>query len=119
MENGKQLKELITYHKAKSKHYWKSNLLRECSNKEQIDQIPLLLDVKDLLLQVKALDKNGHYGRVENGILEQCKYNDVYLQNDADKAEEIISRVHEAYDNYLQGIKLVSASYSTISGEVA
>ena len=119
IENGKQLKELITSHKAKSKHYWKSNLLRECSNKEQIDQIPLLLDVKDLLLQVKALDKDGHYTRVEKGILEQCNYNNVYLQNDADKAEEIICRVHEAYDNYLKGIRLVSASYSTISGEVA
>lgn len=119
LENGKQLKELITSHKTKSKHYWKSNLLRECSNKEQIDQIPLLLDIKDLLLQVKALDKNGHYARVEAGILEQCNYNNVYLQNDADKAEEIICRVHEAYDNYLNGIRLVSASYSTISGEVA
>lgn len=117
IENGKQLKELITFHKAKSKHYWKSNLLRECSNKEQIDQIPLLLDVKDLLLQVKVLDQNGHYTRVEKGILEQCNYNNVYLQNDADKVEEIICRVHEAYDNYLKGIGLVSDSNSTISGE--
>lgn len=68
-------------------------MLRECSNKEQIDQIPLLLDVKDFLLQVKALDKDGHYTRVEKGILEQCNYNNVYLQNDADKAEEIICTV--------------------------
>ena len=50
-------KDMITYHKKKNKRYWKSNLLRVCSNKEQIDQIPLLLDVKDLLTQVKVLDK--------------------------------------------------------------
>ena len=89
IENGNQLKNMITYHKGKNKRYWKSNLLRECSNKEQLDQIPLLLDVKDLLAQAKALDKDGHYQRVAKGILEQCNYNDVYLQNDSDKAEEI------------------------------
>ena len=53
------------------------------------------------------------------GILEQCNYNDVYLQNDSDKAEEIIIRVHEAYENYLKEIRLVSASYSAICGETA
>lgn len=119
IENGNQLKNMITYHKWQNKRYWKSNLLRECSNKEQLDQIPLLLDVKDLLAQAKALDKDGHYQRVAKGILEQCNYNDVYLQNDSDKAEEIIIRVHEAYENYLKGIRLVSASYSTICGETA
>lgn len=61
IENGNQLKNMITYHKGKNKRYWKSNLLRECSNKEQLDQIPLLLDVKDLLVQAKVLDKDGHY----------------------------------------------------------
>ena len=119
IENKKRLNSLITYHKQKNKKYWKSNLLRDCSNREQQDQIPLLLDVKDLLLQIKALDKDGHYKRVEKGILEQCDFNDVYLQNDSDKVEEIIIKVHEAYDNYLKGLTLVSVSYTTISGEVA
>ena len=75
--------------------------------------------MKDLLAQAKALDKDGHYQRVAKGILEQCNYNDVYLQNDSDKEEEIIIRVHEVYENYLKGIRLVSASYSTICGETA
>ena len=119
IKNGNQLKNMIPYHKGKNKRYWKSNLLRECSNKEQLDQIPLLLDVKDLLAQAKALDKDGHYQRVAKGILEQCNYNDVYLQNDSDKAEEIIIRVHEAYENYLKEIRLVSASYSAICGVTA
>lgn len=79
----------------------------------------MLLDVKNLLAQAKALDKDGHYQRVAKGILEQCNYNDAYLQNDSDKAEEIIIRVHEAYENYLKGIRLVSASYSAIYGEPA
>lgn len=52
---------MITYHKQKNKRNRKSNLLRECGNKEQLDQIPLSLDVKDLLIQAKALDKDGHY----------------------------------------------------------
>jgi pyruvate-formate lyase-activating enzyme len=99
-ENGKQLRDMIKYHKKKNRNFWISNLIRECSNAEQIDQIPLLSDVMDLLVQVKALDKHGHYKRVEQAILDQCSYNNVYLQGDADKAEEIISKVHEAYANY-------------------
>lgn len=83
-------KDMIIYHKDKNMRYWKSNLLRECSNREQLDQLPLLLDVKDLLTQVRILDKDRHYQRVARGILKQCKYNDIYLQNDAEKAEEII-----------------------------
>ncbi len=110
---------MIIYHKGKNKRYWKSSLLRGCSNREQLDQIPLLLDVKDLLAQAKVLDKDGHYRRVAKGILEQCNYNGVYLQNDSDKAEEIIIRVHEAYENYLKEIRLVSASYSAICGKTA
>lgn len=74
--------------------------------------------MKDLLAQAKALDKDGHYQRVAKGILAQCNYNDVYLRNDSDKAEEIIIKVHEAYENYLKGIRLVSASYSAICGEI-
>lgn len=119
IENEKQLNRMIIYHKRKNRKYWKSNLLRECSNKEQKDQIPLLLDIKNLLAQVKVLDKDGHYKRVEKGILKQCSYSDVYLQHDSDKAEEIITKVHEAYDNYLNGVGLISVSYSTINGEVA
>lgn len=119
IENGNQLKNMIIYHKERNKKYWKSNLLRECCNKEQVDQIPSLLDVEDLLVQVKVLDKDGHFKRVAKGILEQCNYNDVYLQNDSDKAEEIIIRIHEAYDNFLNGTKPVLTTYSAICGEIA
>lgn len=34
------------------------------------------MDVKDLLVQAKALDKDGHYERVAKGILRQCNYAD-------------------------------------------
>lgn len=116
IENGKQLMEMIICHKRKSKRYWKSNLLRECANREQIDQIPVLLDVKHLLIQVKALDKDGHYKRVENGILKQCNYNDIYLQDDSDKIKEILDRVHEIYNNYENN---VLEHDSVICGDVA
>ena len=107
---------MIICHKRKSKRYWKSNLLRECANREQIDQIPVLLDVKHLLIQVKALDKDGHYKRVENGILKQCNYNDIYLQDDSDKIKEILDRVHEIYNNYENN---VLEHDSVICGDVA
>ena len=119
INNRKQLKNLIIQHKAKSKNFWKNNLLRECSNIEQINQIPMLLDVKDLLVQVKELDKHGHYTRVEASIIEQCKYNNVYLQNDADKIDEIIDKIYDAYNNYLNGIKKASILHTPTSGEVA
>ena len=119
IKNKKQLEQLIVECRSKSKHYWKSNLLRECSNKEQENQIPLLLDVEDLLAQVKIMEKNGHYTRIKAGILEQCKYNNIYLKNDAEKMEEIIRRVHEAYNNNLNRSKDSVISYSPINGEVA
>lgn len=119
IENGNQLKNMITYHKGRNKRYWKSNLLRECSNKEQLNQIPLLLDVKDLLTQVKILDKDRHYQRIARGILEQCRYNDIYLQNDAEKAEEIIGKVKDAYNSYLNREVVIETLDSPIYGETA
>lgn len=119
IENGIQLKNMITYHKERNKRYWKSNLLRECSNKEQLNQIPLLLDVKDLLTQVKILDKDRHYQRIARGILEQCRYNDIYLQNDAEKAEEIIGKVKDAYNSYLNREVVIETLDSPIYGETA
>ena len=41
------------------------------------------------------------------------------MNNDADKMEEIISQVHEAYDNYQEDQELVEVLDSPISGEVA
>lgn len=119
IENGNQLRDMITYHKNKSKNCWKSNLLRECSNTEQVNQVPLLLDVKDLLSQVKALDKDRHYQRIARSILQQCNYNNIYLQNDAEKAEEIISQVKEAYNNYLDRKMCIETLDSPIYGETA
>lgn len=119
IENGNQLRDMITYHKNKSKNCWKSNLLRECSNTEQVNQVPLLLDVNDLLIQVKVLDKDRHYQRITKGILEQCNYNNIYLQNDAEKAEEIISKVKFAYNNYLNRELLIETPYSPVYGETA
>lgn len=119
IENGNQLRDMITYHRNKSKNCWKSNLLKECSNTEQVNQVPLLLDVNNLLVQVKALDKNRHYQRMAKGILEQCNYNNIYLQNDAEKAEEIISKVKFAYNNYLNRELLIETPYSPVYGETA
>lgn len=95
-ENGRNLKELVIQCQSQSRINWKSRLLGECSNKEQNDQIPLLLDINDLLKQIKNLDKSGHYSRVVPGLMEQCKTNDVYLQKDAEKMEEIFNCIHQA-----------------------
>lgn len=119
IENGNQLKNMIIYHKNKNKRFWKSNLLRDCSNKEQINQIPLLLDINDLLKQIKVLDKDRHYKRTVNGILEQCSNEDIYLQNDAEKAEETIGKVKDAYNNYLNRKLFIETLDSPIYGEIA
>lgn len=112
-KNAVYLKKMIRDSKKKSLRYWKSNLIRECANREQADQIPILLDVKDLLIQVKALDTAGHYKRTADGIRKQCVKNDVFLQNDAEKVEEIFDRVYEAYA-YDKGV----AGLETSSGEM-
>ena len=99
-DRGKELRKLIITHKERSIKLWKSNLLAECSNREQLDQVPWLLDVDDLLVQVKALEEGTHYNRVKKGIIKACKSNDVYLRNDASKMEEIIFKVHAAYQKF-------------------
>ena len=117
IENAKKLRDMIEYHKEKSIKLWKSNLLAECSNREQLDQLPWLLDVNDLLEQIRALEKGSHYNRVAKGVVEACKSNDVYLQNDSSKMEEIFNKVHQVYLRYDgvngQGIR------EPISGKVA
>lgn len=117
-ENGNILRNMILRHRRRNRNYWKSNLLSECANIELSNQIPVLLDVKDLLEQVKRLDEKGHYARLKEGILEQCLQHDIFLQKDADKAEEIIYKVHEAYNNYWRGQEPISAPNSPNNGEV-
>ena len=97
-ENAKRLKRMIVASKVDSPVRWKSKLLRECSSREQADQIPLLLDIEDLLDQIKELDTAGHFSRTEEGIRRQCIKEDVFLQKDSAKIEEIIQKVYAAYD---------------------
>lgn len=91
--------KLILSSKKENCRNWNNNLLRECGNKEQTDQIPVLLDMDDLLLEIKAMDKNRHYSRDREKLLAQCKHHSVYLQNDGEKAEEIFQKMQEAYEN--------------------
>ena len=116
--NGNYLLEQIIYHKKQNSRYWKSNLLRECGNMEQINQIPVLLDISDLLIVVKKIDKNGHFSRDKKELLRQCKHNNVFQQKDADKAEELISKVHSAYKMYTEDITPGIQMDMTIDGEV-
>lgn len=99
-ENITELKRMLIKHKRKSKNYWATNLLSEARNREQMNQIPILLDINDLFEQIKMLDRTGRHGRVEKGILEKCHYDDVFLQNDSTKAEEIIKKIHLIYDEF-------------------
>ena len=114
IQNERVLRKLIQEHKEKNIKFWKVNLLRECSNVEQCSQIPILLDVGDLLAEVKKLEKHGHYKRVAEGFLALCEENDVYLQKDSDKIEEIFEKVYGAYDEYLS-----HKERTTIPGEAA
>ena len=98
LENSKLLKNMILMHRKKNRNHWKDNLLKECSNKEQIDQIPILLDIEDLLKEVKILEKNGHYSRLKKGMLELCQFNNIYLSKDTQKVKEIFEKVYRACD---------------------
>lgn len=98
-DNGKYLRQKILEHKRQNPSHWQRTLLNELRNHEQTNQIPILLDINDLLVQVKLLDTTGHYKRVEKSILKKCRTDDVYLQNDAQKINEIISKVENIYKN--------------------
>ena len=99
-ENQEQLDCLIKSHKTAKKGSWKQNLLRECSAKEQMSQIPVLLDIESLLQQLRKNDSSRHFQRTKESLLRMCGENDVYMQSDGAKAEEIISKVKAAYESF-------------------
>lgn len=98
--NGSRIKQMIISHKNRHCTRWQINLLNECRNFEQTNRIPILLEINDLLEQVKLLEQNRHYNRIEKSILNKCELNDVYLQNDSKKVEEILDTVNRIYQNH-------------------
>ncbi len=90
--------KLIKKHKALNATYWQRNILSECRNQEQKALVPTLLDINNLLQAIKSLEKNGHYKRVEKSLLSKCKPDDIYLQGDSQKIEEIITTVTRIYE---------------------
>lgn len=114
-DNGKLLSQMILLHKNKSMKNWQRNLLNECRNLELQNRVPIILEIEDLLEQINSLEKNGHYSRVKHGILNKCNENDVYLQNDSKKIEEIICKVNQIYDDYINRKNCIE--YTTTSGE--
>ncbi len=114
-DNGKLLSQMIQSHKAESWNNWQRDILNECRNLELQNRVPIILEIKDLLKQIKILEKGGHYARVERAIMKKCEENDVFLQKDAKKIEEIIDRVNQIYDNYLDLKNCVEDT--TASGE--
>lgn len=116
-KNGDWLKQAIELHKIQSARCWQRNLLNECRNYEQKNLVPILLDINDLLEQVKVLERSGHYKRVENSILKKCEEDDIYLQEDAEKISEIFEKVNSAYKEYIQNV-MQEPPGTTISGEV-
>ena len=112
-DNKKQLNELITIHKGKSRNNWHKNLLNECRNTELKKRVPIILELDDLFEQIKLLEKGRHFPRVKKSIENICEEDDVFLQNDSKKVEEIISKVNRIYDDYTNE----TASIVTVSGE--
>ena len=114
-ENGKLLRQMIQSHKNKSWKNWQIDILNECRNLELQNRVPIILEIEDLLEQIKILEKGGHYSRVESAILKKCEENDVYLQQDSKKIEEIINKVNQIYDVYINTKNNVENT--TTSGE--
>ena len=98
--NLSNLQELIIKYKNKYANQWFRNMQNELCNQEQEKQIPALLDINDLFIALKTL-KIEHFQRTKNSIMRQLDdTNSVYLNNDSEKANEIINKVHNIYKNF-------------------
>ena len=94
---------MINKHKAMYKQKWQETLLNECCDYEINAHVPLLLDLDDLLVQVKCWcreHKNNQYARIRASILRKCEEREVFTQNDNARMEEIISKVEQAFQAY-------------------
>lgn len=99
-ENSKQLENLIMKHKEKNGQNWQQKLLDECCNYEMEKRIPLLLDIEDLLEQVKRIQRNGQFSRTKKSLLKKCTERDVFLQKDNDRMKEILKKIEQAFQIY-------------------
>lgn len=101
-KNQNWLYQRIVFHKKQSRNNWQINLLSECRNLEQKNQVPVLLDIEDLFEQMKLIDQSGHFSRIKRSICQKCEENDVYLQGDSNKVEEIFACVNQIYQRSLE-----------------
>ena len=84
-------------HRGKSERNWKANLLKQCSNLEQKNLLPVLLDIDDLLQILKETDRHGNYQRDRRNLLQQAELYTVYLNQDSRKFEEIFSKLQQIF----------------------
>jgi hypothetical protein len=96
-KNREQLKKIMEEHKGKSERNWKANLLKQCSNLEQKNLLPVLLDIDDLLQIMKETDRHGNYQRDKRSLLQQAELYTVYLNHDSRKFEEIFSKLQQIF----------------------
>ncbi len=98
IKNQKLLREKISYYRLKKK-IWQHDFFQYCSNEEQKNQLPFLLDIEDGKKALKYLDNNSHASRAkktfETYVLDKRS---VYFNKDAEKAEFIIDKVHTLYN---------------------
>ena len=96
-KNREQLKKIMEEHRGKSERNWKANLLKQCSNLEQKNLLPVLLDIDDLLQIMKETDRHGNYQRDKRSLLQQAELYTVYLNHDSRKFEEIFSKLQQIF----------------------
>ena len=96
-KNREQLKKIMEDHRGKSERNWKANLLKQCSNLEQKNLLPVLLDIDDLLQIMKETDRHGNYQRDKRSLLQQAELYTVYLNHDSRKFEEIFSKLQQIF----------------------
>lgn len=96
-KNREQLKKIMEEHRGKSERNWKANLLKQCSNLEQKNLLPVLLDIDDLLQIMKETDRHGNYQRDKRSLLQQAELYNVYLNHDSRKFEEIFSKLQQIF----------------------
>lgn len=100
-ERNRELKRLILNCRKKSQKIWHHLLMQEIRNKSESMTIPYILDIEQVCNAYRELpDPNRNVSRSIKSLLNIHIENDVYKNNDIDKAFEIL----DTLESYIESV---------------
>ena len=99
--NTKKLTKLLKELR-KNETKWISKFLTFCSNEENKNRVPMMLDSEKLLNIIDNLDNKGRVKRVLGFAKKQVSKHSVFNENSKQKLDEIFAKIREAYSNSLK-----------------